>query len=315
MESDSKIVCPVCLKSNNPVQVEIWRTYKLLCCDYCDVIFSHPFTAPGAEWYEKDKSYKTTRFSMKIYWHHEQFLMQPILGNKLLDVGCNNGVFLSIAEKMGYVVTGLDFNRNSIESGQQAFGLKKLYSYTVEDFSKEFPSEKFDVITCFEILEHLDNPNQFLKTIKGLLRPQGSIAISVPNRDMAVNSLGEYDYPPHHLTKWSDKALAHFLNSHGFSIIAHKVKEVDPEDLATWFDHNIMKKLDYFIRNKLKNMAITDLEKNWQIGDIKLVPFAVRLKNVELKFLTAMFLPLAILLRLMGKKGFGQYVLARLAQP
>jgi 2-polyprenyl-3-methyl-5-hydroxy-6-metoxy-1,4-benzoquinol methylase len=206
-------------------------------------------------------------------------------------VGCNNGVFLAEAEKMGYDVTGLDFNRYAIEAGKQAFGLKKLYCCTLDEFSTNFPSERFDVITFFEILEHLEDPNKFIETIKGMLNPKGFIALSVPNRHMVVNSLGATDYPPHHLTKWSSKAIKTFLESHGLTIVAHRIKDVAAEDLATWLDYNYIRKIDYALRKRVKDMAIDRMEKKWQRGETNSLSLFLKIRKLQLKILSGFFIP------------------------
>lgn len=61
--------------------------------------------------------------------------------------------------------------------------------------------ERFDIISFFEVLEHLDNPVRFIEHIRGLLKPGGHIIPSVPNRNSFLDTLAESDYPPNHLTR------------------------------------------------------------------------------------------------------------------
>ena len=306
------MVCPICLKTTEKIKVEEWQEYILFRCEQCDVVFSHPFVAGDAAWYVDSGNYELVRFNKKLDWQHEQFLSQPPKGKKLLDIGCNNGVFLHYAEKSGLEVTGLDFNNNSLEAGRKAFGLKKLYCSTLDDFTNKYPDEKFDIVTFFEVLEHLDNPNEFIEKIKSVLKPLGHIALSVPNRDMTINPLGDEDYPPHHLTRWSKKSLNNILNAHGFTVVSYRAKKVRPEDFAGWFDYHVIKKIDHRIRKRLKKAAGNALEIKWQRGDIEAVPLVYKLRQWEIKLLSLLFYPLAVFPLLTGSKGVQQYILAKI---
>lgn len=312
MTNEIKIIeCPVCFKMTEKITFEAWKKYILYRCKQCDVVFSHPFVAGDSLWYKESGIYELARFHNKLYWHHGQFLKDPPLGHTILDIGCNNGVFLHHAEKLGYEVTGMDFNNNSLEAGRQAFGLKKLFCCTLEDFAQKFPDEKFDVITVFEVLEHLDHPNDFLDAVKSLLKPSGYIAISVPNRNMMINPLGDTDYPPHHLTKWSALALDNFMKAHGFMIISHSLKQITAEDFARWFDFNIIQTIDHGVRKRLKKIAGKRFEEKWKSGDTQSVPFLYRIRQIELKLLSMFFSPFAAVLRRVNAQGFGQYILAK----
>ncbi len=304
--------CPVCFTTTGKIKVEEWKEYILFRCEQCDVVFSNPFVAGDAAWYVDSGNYELVRFNKKVDWHHKQFLSEQPKGKKLLDVGCNNGVFLHCAEISGYEVTGLDFNNNSLEAGRQAFGLERLYCSTLDDFSKKYPDEKFDIITFFEILEHLDNPNEFIKEIKSLLEPSGYIALSVPDRDMVINPLGDEDYPPHHLTRWSEKSIRNLMSAHGFTVVSHKTRKVMPGDFAGWFDYHVIKRIDHRIRKRLKKAAGSALASKWQNGDMKTVPLVYRMRQLEIKFLSLLFSPLAVIPILTGARGVQQYILAKI---
>lgn len=304
--------CPVCSKATEKIKVGVWNEYQLFRCAQCDVVFSYPFVAGDESWYVDSGNYELLRFNTKTDWQHEQFLSAPPKGKKLLDIGCNNGVFLHCAEKIGFEVAGLDFNSNSLDAGRKAFGLKRLYCLTLDDYAKQYPEEKFDIITFFEVLEHLDNPNEFIEKAKYLLKPTGYIALSVPNRDMFINPLGDEDYPPHHLTRWSKKSLNNILNAHSFTVVSYKAKKVRPEDFAGWFDYHVIKKIDHRIRKRLKKAAGNALESKWQRGDIEAVPLAYRLRQWEIKLLSLLFYPLAVFPMLKGSKGVQQYILAKI---
>jgi len=312
MKTEEMILCPVCRQTTSKIKVKDWKSYTLFRCDQCDVIFSQPFIAGDSTWYEASGIYQLAKYYKKLYWHHDQFLAAPPPGRTLLDVGCNNGVFLHYAEKLGYEVTGMDFNPHSLEAGRQAFGLKRLHCCTLGEFMEKFPGEKFDVITVFEVLEHLDEPNEFIENVKGLLNPGGYIVVSLPNRDMMINPLGDSDYPPHHLTKWSFRSIENFVRSHGCTVVTHNIKGITAEDFARWLDYNVIRKFDNSVRKRVKGMVAQRMEKTWQDGETRDMPLLYKMRTLELAFLRGLFWPVALIFRLAKTQGMGQYVLAKI---
>lgn len=107
-------------------------------------------------------------------------------GKKVLDVGCGGGILSEAMAKEGAQVTGIDQGDKVIKIAQ----LHNLESnldieyktLNIEDYFKQ-NKEKFDVITCLEMLEHVPDPASIIDTCKGLLKPNGRIFFSTINRN------------------------------------------------------------------------------------------------------------------------------------
>ncbi|WP_448587358.1 class I SAM-dependent methyltransferase [Thermocrinis sp.] len=154
---------------------------------------------------------------------------------KLLDVGCGNGKFLMVAKGYGFEVWGVDMDIKSVEIARSVVG-ESVKAMSLEHFV-DFVRERgvsFDVVTFFEVLEHQDKPLVFLERIKSILKPGGYISGSVPNRDRWLTYDSEWDYPPHHLLRFSKQSLENLLSTAGFGNI--QVKSLDFSfKLKEWF--------------------------------------------------------------------------------
>ena len=228
------MTCPVCGCNEEPEFIKMHGGFRILRCTACSVVFSDPMKNPGAEWYERSEGYAVGKLRfMKASWFHRVFLEEPALyGESLLDVGCGTGLFLNEAGKKGYRTWGIDFDRENIRIARERYGLKNVYVMSIEDIAREFKDRRFDVVTFFEVLEHLDEPLEFLRKVKTVLKPGGYIALSVPNRRRTLDIHGIEDNPPHHLTKWDMDSLTGFLESNGFETVKRVVKTLDREDVA-----------------------------------------------------------------------------------
>lgn len=103
----------------------------------------------------------------------------PLAGGHLLDIGCGDGSFLSLARTCGWVVTGLDLDPMAVANAARQ-GLT-VHEGGIEYF--EGQTELFDVITLNHVIEHVHEPVEVLKRCHALLRPGGQIWLETPNID------------------------------------------------------------------------------------------------------------------------------------
>jgi len=130
-------------------------------------------------------------------------------GKLLLDVGCNTGKFIRLAKKLGMEVTGIEPREQPADLGRSN-GLN-IFGGTLEDFANS-TSEKFDMITANQVIEHVPNPIEVLATMRSLLAPGGIVWISVPNAayPLARSLKGRWHSTdiPLHLMQFTPRSLA-----------------------------------------------------------------------------------------------------------
>lgn len=106
-----------------------------------------------------------------------------ITGKSVLDVGCGEGGTSKTLRKNGAVVSALDI-RTDLKERLSKHGIR-FYQGSIEDVS--FDSTRFDIIILQDVLEHLRDPNDALAKVSQLLKPNGMVYISTPNRFSILN--------------------------------------------------------------------------------------------------------------------------------
>ncbi|MCF8296603.1 MAG: class I SAM-dependent methyltransferase [Bacteroidales bacterium] len=223
--------CPACESSkvNGPLQEYVDFTsqndYTLFHCNECDIEFWHPLIMPPPEYYEQNTTGEYFNMhhgnELKLRSYHKLFIKkyEGIHKNgRILEIGCGDGRFLNKMQNLGWDITGLDFDKLSIENAIRKCNSNKLFHCNFDDFLKKYyDGNKYDLIVFFEVLEHQPNPVDFIANIKKIIKEDGVIAGSVPNRDRyIVSKRFSPDNPPHHFIMWTANSLKQFLAKSGF---------------------------------------------------------------------------------------------------
>lgn len=229
-------MCPVCCKASDRQHLGSHDAYTLFRCDRCEVHFWDPMKGPGETWYVSSEDYRVNRYQPEPgAWRFRMFLeLKGGTGMRLLDVGCGTGELVAAARDRGYEAMGVDFDPGAIQLARSTHGLSKVFHQDVRGLDHQFRRSWFDVITFFEVLEHLEDPRRFLLDVRRLLKPSGRIAMSVPNRDRHLDTLGDGDLPPHHLSQWNPASLERFLVENGFQVLQISQQPLDSEEVARY---------------------------------------------------------------------------------
>lgn len=137
--------------------------------------------------------------------------------NNILDVGCGDGHFLKVAKEKGWNVYGTEFTDKAVEVClMKGINIKKGVLNILN-----YENIQFDIVTSFEVIEHINNPVEEINKFSKLLRKGGLLYITTPN----FNSVSRYilkqkwniiEYPEH-LCYYTKKTLTKVVVENGFS--------------------------------------------------------------------------------------------------
>lgn len=228
--SCQRIACPVCGSEKfDKVYEKRWFTYGR--CAGCQFFYVNPRPTHEAivNYYGKAKANRFFQEKIieptidvrleRIFKPRLELLNQiyPQKG-KLLDVGCSIGLFLELAKKDGWEPYGVEFSDVAVEACKQ----KGVKVSTLPIEQSDFPDNYFDVISLWEVLEHVIAPDKVIEGCFKRLRPSGKLIITVPNiAAIEFQVLGKEHTnisAPIHLNYFSPDQLAAFLKSKGFKI-------------------------------------------------------------------------------------------------
>ncbi|MDH5509468.1 MAG: class I SAM-dependent methyltransferase [Nitrospinota bacterium] len=162
-------------------------------------------------------------------------------GRDLLDVGCAAGTFLDIAQRKGWKTRGVELSEWASRRARQEHNLD-VVTGTLEQAA--FPEASFDVVTMWDVLEHVPDPVQLLVEAKRILRPGGVLYVNTISYHSLLNlmahvahraSLGLVTWPLrrlfglHHIYYFSRESLLYTIGSAGFSDVRVELGEYHPE--------------------------------------------------------------------------------------
>ena len=206
--------CLLC-QSNQLKLVNSVKRAKLLRCMSCGFVFCRniPSDKLLKDYYS---DYPRIDYLSPITRQRYQELLDELepyrRNNRILDIGCGNGLFLSEAKKRGWEVYGTEY----VPVVQDTF-VEKDAALSIGVLSEiGFENDFFDVVTMFEVIEHINNPHTHVKEISRILRPSGLFYFTTPNfnsfsRTLLGDKWNIIEYPEH-LSYYTPKSVNQFLN-------------------------------------------------------------------------------------------------------
>ncbi len=175
---------------------------------------------------EIETQFRTQRIQFQDY-AQRIFRLLPIQTGRFLDVGCGLGFLVKLANENGFLAYGIDSGKACIEVGQ-----KKLKVNThLSNLSSFRPKYKFDMVVANHVIEHSDDPGEFLQQVKRNLKPGGWVLISCPNFDSLMLWVFQERWyglvPKQHRFQFSPKSLRFLFEKEGFKVEKVVVNDLD----------------------------------------------------------------------------------------
>jgi len=147
--------------------------------------------------------------------------------NKILDVGCGIGYFLEVAKERGWDVYGTEYTNEAIQiCSSKGINMQKgILS------SRNYQNEEFDIITSFEVIEHINNPIDELTNFYKVLRKGGLVYLTTPNFNSLLRYRLKSEYNvicyPEHLSYYTPKTLKKL-----FTCVDFKTKKIESTGIS-----------------------------------------------------------------------------------
>jgi len=189
-------------------RVDVKKFFKaesllLLHCNDCDLKFYSPLVSGDSRFYDELQEYNNYYLETKA--EYVEAAKYIATSDEVLEIGCGEGAFRNFINCHTY--TGLEFSDAAVKKAS----VKGLYilKQPIEDFAV-LNKEKFDIVCCFQVLEHAENPEKFIKHSIACLKPGGKFVIAVPSEDSFINQAINFylNMPPHHVSRWTDRSLS-----------------------------------------------------------------------------------------------------------
>ena len=229
--TNNRTPCPVC-GSSQMIPLFTRNAYTLVKCQTCDLVHVNPMPTDDAirahyqepEYYQGNEAqgyldYADMRKALQPYFQRRLDTLARHFkpGGHLLDFGCAAGYFLEMAHSRGWRIAGVELSQDMAATASKQLGI--VVANSLNDVSKH----DFDVITLWEVVEHLPRPVSELSHLYQFIRPGGALMLSTPNTNhwQAVREPDQWESfrPPAHLMYFTPATLRNVLQRAGFERI------------------------------------------------------------------------------------------------
>lgn len=167
--------------------------------------------------------YRTEYDGRNPRYKHQSYVREVLQvarrGGKLLDIGCAYGAFIREARE-AFDCTGCDISEHAVETAASRYPDQHFFPAEISAIPGD---RRYDVVTCFDVLEHVPELDDALAKIKSLLNPGGVVVATMPVYDTLVGKgVGLLDKDPTHVHKNSRYWWLERLSQNGYEVVHWK---------------------------------------------------------------------------------------------
>lgn len=217
------------------------ESFGLMKCANCNLVFTNPRPEKSelGRYYESDEylSHHASSWSFQAFVYRflrslnirHKYRQVTIFASRgrLLDVGSGTGELLRFFKQKGWDVTGIEPN----DSARSYSISHHDVSVFPEGYLSSLPSDSFDVVSMWHVLEHVSDINERVRILSRVLKKEGVLVVALPNIDSwDADYYGSYWAAldvPRHLFHFSPGSFGDFSNRHGFKVIAKIPMKMD----------------------------------------------------------------------------------------
>jgi 2-polyprenyl-3-methyl-5-hydroxy-6-metoxy-1,4-benzoquinol methylase len=221
---------PQCLSCEAPTPDYLGdkNGYHVWKCERCSLVFVDPMPS-GAEIDEfysqhprNDKYLKKSDGKYRRARWRIMRLKRRVRGRRFLDIGCSIGSSVAAAHAAGFEATGIDLDGQSIEFAAKHYPQCRFLQTSSADLARA--GEKFDLIFCTEVIEHVADPQAFVDDLRALLNPGGVLFLTTPHAThfrIPTDILSWYGLkPPEHIVLFGRKSITALFERRGLQVLS-----------------------------------------------------------------------------------------------
>ena len=238
--------------------------YAVVVCDTCDFHFIPPYYRKQIEYSNYKNANVTEAIRRGNNWLKVQrhklrfrFVSKFVKQGKLFDLGAGWGHFMLAAKELGYDIYGVEISEEPYKYCVN--DLKLPVDHT--DFFDMDESKKFDVITMWDVLEHIDKADVFLQKCHKLTADGGYLILQVPQIDSYFSKKQQDKWNMmglDHVNYFSIKTMKQILANNGYEMVAVK----SSFEIKLFIMYSILPILKRFKGNRKKSVHETNVAIN-----------------------------------------------------
>lgn len=230
-KAEEKILpCPVC-KTEKATFYCAKNKYRIYMCASCGYGFVSPTPPTTQELYDENYfrntqgesfgyvDYDKDKEAMRSVFDDSLLKLEKLTaGRKLMDIGAATGYFLDIAKKRNWQTYGSEISEFAGAEAQ-----KRGHIMHIGELTNAQNLDTQDVITMWDVLEHVTSPREYVKKALELLNPDGVLFVNTVNiSSLWSKFMGKRWHlivPPEHLNYFSTESLKQLLKQEGFTVL------------------------------------------------------------------------------------------------